>query len=149
MSSAAKSFVSRISVSLPEPLLRQLDRMVLARGFESRSQAIAEMVHQRLAEYQQQLGEDIMAGTITLVYDHSTPGLQKQLTDLQHQHLSEVISSLHIHLMHAQTMEVILVQGPARRLQRIADRMLTRRGVITGKLQLTTAIMPPVHPLPA
>ncbi len=149
MISVAKSVVSRISVSLPEPLLRQLDHMVLARGFESRSQAIAEMVNQQLAGYQQQLGEEIMAGTITLVYDHSTPGLQKQLADLQHDHLSEVISSLHIHLMHTHTMEVILVQGPARRLQRIADRMLTRRGVITGKLQLTTAIIPPVHPLPA
>jgi CopG family nickel-responsive transcriptional regulator len=149
MSSVVRQLVSRISVSLPEALLRQLDRMVLARGFESRSQAIAEMINQQLAEHKQELGEDIMAGTITLVYDHSTPGLQKQLADLQHQHLSEVISSLHVHLMHAHTMEVILVQGPAQQLQQIADRMLTCRGVITGKLQLTTAIIPPVHPLPA
>ena len=148
MSTVARQVVRRISVSLPELLLRQLDRMVLARGFESRSQAIAEMVNQQLVEHRQQLGEGIMAGTITLVYDHSTPGLQKQLADLQHQHLSEVISSLHVHLMHAHTMEVILVQGPAQQLQHIADRMLTCRGVITGKLQLTTAIIPPLHPLP-
>jgi CopG family nickel-responsive transcriptional regulator len=53
-----------------------------------------------------------------------------------------------VHLMHAHTMEVILVQGPAQQLQHIADRMLTCRGVITGKLQLTTAIIPPLHPLP-
>jgi CopG family nickel-responsive transcriptional regulator len=148
MSTVVRQVVSRISVSLPEHLLRQLDSMVLARGFESRSQAIVEMVNQQLVEHRQQLGEGIMAGTITLVYDHSTPGLQKQLADLQHQHLSEVISSLHVHLMHAHTMEVILVQGPAQQLQHIADRMLTCRGVITGKLQLTTAIIPPLHPLP-
>lgn len=143
-----KTGVSRISISLPEPLLRQLDTMILDRGFESRSQAVAEMIHQELAEHKQQLGEEVMAGTITLVYDHSTPGLQKQLADLQHRHLSEVISSLHVHLMHAHTMEVMLVQGPAARLQAIADRMLTCRGVITGRLSLTTAILPPVHPLP-
>jgi len=148
MSTVVRQAVSRISVSLPERLLRQLDSMVLARGFESRSQAIAEMVNQQLVEHRQELGEDIMAGTITLVYDHSTPGLKQQLADLQHQHLSEVISSLHVHLMHAHTMEVILVQGPAQQLQHIADRMLTCRGVITGKLQLTTAIIPPLHPLP-
>jgi CopG family nickel-responsive transcriptional regulator len=148
MSTVVRQTVSRISVSLPERLLRQLDSMVLARGFESRSQAIAEMVNQQLVEHRQELGEDIMAGTITLVYDHSTPGLKQQLADLQHQHLSEVISSLHVHLMHAHTMEVILVQGPAQQLQHIADRMLTCRGVITGKLQLTTAIIPPLHPLP-
>jgi CopG family nickel-responsive transcriptional regulator len=149
MNTVLKSGVSRISVSLPEPLLDQLDRMVVRRGFDSRSQAIAEMVNQQLVEHKQQLGEEIMAGTITLVYDHSTPGLQKQLADLQHKYLSEVISSLHVHLMHAHTMEVILVQGPAARLQCIADRMVTCRGVITGRLQLTTAIIPPVHPLPA
>ena len=148
MNTVARQVVSRISVSLPEHLLRQLDGMVLARGFESRSQAIAEMVNQQLVEHRQELGEDIMAGTITLVYDHSTPGLQKQLADLQHRYLSEVISSLHVHLMHAHTMEVILVQGPAARLQAIADRMVTSRGVITGRLQLTAAIIPPVHPLP-
>jgi CopG family nickel-responsive transcriptional regulator len=143
-----KTGVSRISISLPEPLLRQLDTMLVDRGFESRSQAVAEMIHQEVAEHKQQLGEEVMAGTITLVYDHSTPGLQKQLADLQHRHLSEVISSLHVHLMHAHTMEVMLVQGPAARLQAIADRMLTCRGVITGRLSLTTAILPPVHPLP-
>jgi len=148
MNCMIKPGVSRISVSLPESLLRQLDNMVSARGFESRSQAIAEMVNQQLVEHKQRLGEEIMAGTITLVYDHSTPGLQKQLADLQHEYLSEVISSLHVHLMHAHTMEVLLVQGPAARLQYIADRMVTSRGVITGRLQLTTAIIPPVHPLP-
>lgn len=148
MNCVMKPGVSRISVSLPEPLLRQLDSMVAVRGFESRSQAIAEMINQQLVEHKQQLGEEIMAGTITLVYDHSTPGVQKQLADLQHAFLSEVISSLHVHLMHAHTMEVILVQGPATRLQAIADQMVTCRGVITGRLQLTTAIIPPVHPLP-
>ncbi len=148
MNTVLKSGVSRISVSLPEALLEQLDRMVSRRGFESRSQAIAEMINRQLVEHKQQLGEEIMAGTITLVYDHSTPGLQKQLMDLQHEYLSEVISSLHVHLMHAHSMEVLLVQGPAARLQFIADKMVTSRGVITGRLQLTTAIMPPVHPLP-
>jgi CopG family nickel-responsive transcriptional regulator len=148
MHSIMKSGVSRISVSLPETLLGRLDRMVYQRGFESRSQAIAEMINRQLIEHDRELGQEVMAGTITLVYDHSTIGLQKQLADLQHAHLDEVISSLHVHLMHAHTMEVILVQGPAAKLQGIADAFITCRGVITGRLQLTTAILPPVHPLP-
>ena len=90
----------------------------------------------------------IMAGTITLLYDHSTRGLQKQLADLQHSYIDEVISSLHVHLMHNQTMEVILVQGPASTLQRVADEMITLRGVITGKMQLMAAVIPQLHPLP-
>ena len=129
---------SRISVSLPESLLRQLDEMVDERGFESRSKAIVDMITCQLTEHLADVGEEVMAGTITLVYDHSVPGLQKQLVDIQHQHINEVISSL----------QVLLVQGPAIVLQRILDRLVTCRGVLTGKLQLTAALMPPLHPLP-
>jgi CopG family nickel-responsive transcriptional regulator len=146
--SSGKTGVSRISISLPETLLRQLDKMVDDRGFESRSRAIADMITRQLAEHHADVGEEIMAGTITLVYDHSVPGLQKELADIQHRHINEVISSLHVQLVQPRTMEVLLVQGPAIVLQRILDRLVTCRGVLTGKLQLTAALMPPLHPLP-
>mgnify|MGYP003589235277 CR=1 FL=1 len=138
--------VSRISISLPEELLTELDEMVEARGFASRSQAINDMLHQFLVEHKRERGDDVMAGTITLFYDNSVSGLQKHLADLQYRHVAEVISSLHVHLVHNQTMEVILVQGPARTLQAIADEMITTRGVISGKMQLVTAVIPPLHP---
>ncbi|MET0378932.1 MAG: nickel-responsive transcriptional regulator NikR [Spongiibacteraceae bacterium] len=144
----SKTPVSRISISLAEDLLIDLDLMVANRGFESRSQALSDMINHHLIEHKRQMGDEIMAGTITLLYDHSTRGLQKQLADLQHRYIDEVISSLHVHLMHNQTMEVILVQGPAGKVQRIADEMITLRGVINGKMQLMAAIIPPLHPLP-
>lgn len=108
----SKTGVSRISISLPEALLRQLDKMVGDRGFESRSRAISDMITRQLAEH---------------------------LADIQHLHINGVISSLHVQL----------VQGPALILQRILDRLATCRGVITGKLQLTASVLPPLHPLPA
>lgn len=149
MSMDIKKLVSRISISIPEDVLTRLDTMVEAKGFESRSQAITNMINQQLTVHHGESDNDIMAGTINLVYDHSTHGLQKQLADLQHEHITEVISSLHVNLMHNQTMEVILVQGPAKKLKQIADKMISSRGVITGNLQMSTAILPPVHPLPA
>jgi CopG family nickel-responsive transcriptional regulator len=142
------SQVTRISVSMPEDLLQELDSMVALRGFESRSQAIGAMINQQLLEHKRQLGNEVMVGTITLLYDRSVRGLQKQLSDLQCSHIDEVISSLHVHLMNSQMLEVVLVQGPAAKLQAIADDMSTLRGVITGRLQLMAATIPPVHPLP-
>jgi CopG family nickel-responsive transcriptional regulator len=138
--------VSRISMSLPYAMLKELDRMVGERGFISRSQAIADMLHRCLIEHKRELGDHIMVGTVTLVYDNSVPGLQKQLAELQSRHIDEVISSLHVHLVRNQTMEVILVQGPARTLQAIADQLISRRGVISGKMHLVAALMPQVHP---
>jgi CopG family nickel-responsive transcriptional regulator len=133
-------------MSLPETLLCDLDRMVEERGFDSRSQAIADMLYQSLVEHKSDLGQDVMVGVVTLFYDNSVAGLQKQLADLQFRHIAEVISSLHVHLMHNQTMEVILVQGPAQKLRVIADEMTSRRGVVSGKMHLIAALIPQLHP---
>ena len=149
MSSPSDSGVVRISISLSERLLTDLNMMVREKKYESRSQAIAEMINHWIVEQKQKIGDDVMAGTITLVYDNSTPGLQKFLADLQYQHIDEVISSLHVNLTHAHIMEVVLLQGPGKALQRIADQMGTARGVLSCKLQVTTSIIPPIHPLPA
>jgi len=147
MNIVPKHKVSRISISLPEQLLVELDDMVEERGFESRSQAIGEMINNQLAEHQQELGDKVMAGTINLVYDHSVPGLQNRLTHLQHIYIDEIISSLNINLIQAQTLQVILVQGPAVKLKMIADKMISCKGVLTGRLLMSTAIIPPIHPL--
>lgn len=137
--------VSRISISLPPDLLDELDRMVESRGYGSRSQGIGEMVNYQLAEHKRSLGNEVMAGTLTLLYNRATRGLQGRLADLQYQHVAEVISSLHVHLTEDQMLEVLLVQGPATKLRAIANEMIAQRGVITGHLQLLAAVIPPLH----
>jgi CopG family transcriptional regulator, nickel-responsive regulator len=143
------ALVARISISLPPHLLTELDRIVRGRGYSSRSQAVCEMVNYQLAEHQRTMGNEVMAGTLMLFYDRSTRGLQGKLADIQYKHVDEVISSLHVHLTENQMLEVVLVQGPAARLRKIADELITLRGVITGRLQLLAAIIPPLHPLPS
>ena len=139
------TLVSRISVSLPPDLLAELDHMVESAGYGSRSQAIGEMVNYQLAEHKRSLGDEVMAGTLTLLYNRATRGLQGKLADTQYQHIAEVISSLHVHLSEDQMLEVLLVQGPAAKLQAIADEMIALRGVITGHLKLLAAVIPPLH----
>ncbi len=138
--------VSRISISLPSGLLSDLDNMVRSRGFESRSRAISDMLHQFVVGHQRDIGDGVMVGIIALFYNNSVSGLQRQLADLQMRYIDEVISSLHVHLMNNQTMEVVLVQGPARKLQTIADEMTSRRGVISGKIHLVASLIPQLHP---
>jgi CopG family nickel-responsive transcriptional regulator len=139
--------LSRISVSLPQSLLEQFDRMVSDKSCDSRSQAFVDMIHKQLAEHFENENVGVMAGTINLVFDHSVPNLQKQLAELQYKYIDEVISTLNVNLTRSQTMSVILVQGPGEKLKLIANEMISRRGVITGKLMLSTAVLPPVHPL--
>jgi len=142
----SSSALSRISMTLPKRTLSELDRMVCARGFESRSQAISDILHQSIVEHQRELGDAVMAGVITLLYSRTTPGLQKILADLQAHHIDEVISSLHIQLADRQIMEVLLVQGPACQLQVISNAMGSCRGVISSRMHLMAAQLPPIHP---
>ena len=115
--------VSRISISLPEDLLSDLDRMVKQARFREPVAGRQRDAPQALLEHKNEVGDDVMVGIITLFYNNAVSGLQKQLADLQVRYIDEVISSLHVHLMNNKTMEVILVQGPARTLQMIADEM--------------------------
>jgi CopG family nickel-responsive transcriptional regulator len=62
------SSLARLSMSLPAELFRQLDMMVEERGLPSRSQLIAELIRHELAEHEATRPEDMLAGTITMVY---------------------------------------------------------------------------------
>ncbi len=139
-----KDRLARFSVSLPESLLDELDAMVKNRGYASRSQAIATLARDGLVEYAAQLGTDTVAGTISLVYDHTTKGLQARLAAIQHKYYLMVVTSMHVHLENQNYMEVLLVQGKAPDLQQLADELTTCRGVRTGKLNLTATAMPPL-----
>ena len=143
--SSKKTAVQRISISLPENLAAELDRMASERGFHNRSQAIAEMIQERVNVHHQDDGDTVMAGTITLFFDSTKPGLLQKLKKVQREHVDEVISTHDVLLEGNYIMEVVLVQGPVKTLRFITDRMLTCKGVSSGELTLTSKIMPPVH----
>lgn len=134
-----------MSLSLPEALLDRFDGMIAERGFESRSQAVAEMVNREVVQHESRDDRSIMTGTITLVYQHARGELKKRLAEIQFQHIQEVISSFQVLLERRHTLEVILVQGPAHTLRRIADKMKSCKGVRSGELLLTSSLLPPLH----
>src|SRR6187455_2377221 len=93
-----KNTAARISISLPVTLFDELDAMVAKRGYASRSEAISKMISEQLVQHQDELGKAVMAGTITLIYDHAKPGLTTRLLNHQHKWLKEVITSQRVHL---------------------------------------------------
>lgn len=139
--------LARISMSLPEDLLTGLDRLVSERGFPSRSHAVALLLSQYIVDSNSAFGDDIFCGTITLLYYNNMFDLQTRLAEMQYEHIDEVIASMHVQLVKNQIMEVILVQGPGRKIEEIASKMTKLRGVLYGKLQLVGATIPPLHPV--
>ena len=133
-----KEIATRFSVSLPPKLLDQLDTMTGEKGYNNRSQAIADMIRAHLVEHRQKTGKGEIAGTITLVYDHHKPHLQATLTDIQHDHHDVILSTVHVHLDNHNCLEVLLVRGKAAVIRKIADELVTAKGVKHGKLTVTT-----------
>ncbi len=138
--------LSRLSMSLPTNLYHELDAMVQERGLPSRSQLIAELIRNALADHGEETHpEALLAGTITLVYRGNMGRVREQLVQTQHAYLKEIISAQHVFLEDDQSLEVLLVQGPALRLRALCDDLRKTRGVQQLKLFTTTALLPPLH----
>ena len=137
--------VKRVTVSMPDAAFQALDRLVADRRFESRSQAVTEMIHQHAAQHLGKIGTEVMAGTLTLVYDESKSALLRDISRIFREHLTEVISSQHVMLEDDHSLEVILMQGPARTLRDITNKLVTCKGVKSAQLTLTPHLLPPLH----
>ena len=133
-----QELVERFTVSVPAALLRQFDGMVNQKGYENRSQAIADQMRDALVEHQQEYGSGEIAGTITLLYDHHKQHVQATLTDIQHDHHEVIVSTLHVHLDHHNCLEVLVVRGQAKTVKKIADELIAAKGVKHGKLTVTS-----------
>jgi len=140
-----KSGLQRISITIPGQVLGSLDKMVEERGYANRSQGINEILNREIAKFQSDQSDQVMAGSITVVYENTKENVQGKLAAIQRDHIDEVISSLHVHLEENHTMEVLLVQGKAGKLREITNELISIKGVKNGTLTLTTTIMPPIQ----
>ncbi len=145
MPSSKHAELARLSISLPGTLLQQLDAMVDRRALPNRSQVIAELIRHELADHRGNPGGSALAGTITLIYRADGGRVRQALARAQATFMKEIISSQHVFLESDQSLEVLLVQGPARRLQQLCDSLRKIRSVQQIKLVTTTALLPPLH----
>ncbi len=130
---------------MTDETFRILDRVVNEKGFDSRSQAISEMIHSKAADHLSRIGTQVMAGTLTLVYDESKNALLRDLSRIFREHVTEVISSQHILLEEDHVLEVILMQGPSKKLREITNKLVTCKGVKSAHMTLTPKLIPPIH----
>ncbi|MEZ5353781.1 MAG: nickel-responsive transcriptional regulator NikR [Bryobacteraceae bacterium] len=131
------SELSRIGVAIDSDLLARFDAHIARRGYTNRSEAFRDLVRDELVTTAAESPSTPVVGTVTLVYDHHVRMLSDRLTDLQHDHFHNVLSTLHVHLDHDNCLEVLVVKGPAEQVRRIADALIATKGVKHGRLTIT------------
>jgi len=130
--------IERFSVSVPKALLNILDQFMQRSGYQNRSEAIRDLIRGLAVEEEWKEGKHEVVGTITLVYSHDAHDLADKLTDIQHSHYKNIISTTHIHLDAHNCLETLVVRGKAKKVKEIADRLISSKGVKHGKLVTAT-----------
>lgn len=133
------SEIVRFSVSLEDDLLRKFDSFCEQERFATRSEAIRQLLRDKLTLRAWANDAQEVAGTLTLVYDHHRSQLRDQLVHVQHDHGDLVVAALHAHLAHDLCLEVIVLRGPAGQLRRVASELSGLKGVFKGELVMACA----------
>ena len=131
--------LSRIGVAIDSELLEKFDSMIAKRGYTNRSEAFRDIIRDELVEKAWQSPESPVVGTVTLVYDHHVRLLNEKLTSLQHDFHQSILSTLHVHLDHDHCLEVLVVRGNAGEVQKVADTIISTKGVKHGRLTITSS----------
>jgi CopG family nickel-responsive transcriptional regulator len=133
------SGLSRIGVAIDTKLLDKFDRLIEQRGYTNRSEAFRDMIRDELVEKAWESPESQVVGTVTLVYDHHVRMLNEKLTDIQHDFHRSILSTLHVHLDHDNCLEVLVVRGKSADVRKVADVLISTKGVKHGRLTITTS----------
>jgi len=128
--------LERIGISLDKDLLVDFDKMIAGQGYQSRSEAIRDLVRQQLSQERLADPKAEAVAAVFLVYDHHAANLAEKLIAIQHSHLLQAISSLHVHLDHHDCLEIIVLRGRVGEIHRVGENILSMKGVKLGRVNL-------------
>lgn len=131
--------LTRTGIAMDADLLARFDRFIRKQGYTNRSEAFRDLVRDRLISAAVEDPEVNVVGSITLIYDHHSRLLPDKLTNLQHDHHDLVIATTHAHLNHNTCLEVIVVRGKSKHVQKLADLLIGTKGVHHGRLVMSSA----------
>lgn len=133
------SEIVRFSVSLEFDLLERFDKFCADGQFATRSEAIRQLLRERLTSAAVAAEAPDVAASLTLVYDHHRARLTDKMIEIQHAHADRVVSSMHVHLTHDLCMELIALRGPATDIQKLAAELSGLKGIHQAQVVIVRA----------
>ncbi len=128
----------RFGISLDSELLEKFDKLCAERCYQTRSEAIRDLIRKDLVQKEWEDLNREVTGTLTLIYDHHKSDLAQRLIDTQHHYLDIIIASLHVHIDEHNCMEVLVLKGPVKKIKEAAQRLGATKGVKHYQLSLST-----------
>lgn len=132
--------MQRVTVTLDDELMVEIDRLMEVRGYQNRSEAIRDLARaglQQAAQESGQAGECVAA--LVYTYDHAARDMARRLTQSFHGHHDLALATLHVHLNASTCMEVTVLSGQSAEVQHFADHIIAERGVRHGRVVMIPA----------
>ncbi|HLC61552.1 MAG TPA: nickel-responsive transcriptional regulator NikR [Candidatus Nanoarchaeia archaeon] len=117
--------VIRTGISFEPKLLKMFDRFIRDKGYNNRSEAISDIIRDRLAHHH----ESGIIGTIKIIYDQRAGHYGKNVSNLQHDYHCQIVSSMHTYLDHHTCLELIVVKGKLERVNKLFKKIKETKGV--------------------
>ena len=135
-----ESGVVRASVSFPPELLKDFDELSRRLGYRKRSQAICDAMRNFIVEHSWREAASNVIGVVSFVYEHDVGDVAEKLLEVEHSFSDVIVSTMHVHLDEENCLEVVVGRGRAEKIQELASRLTSLRGVKHLKL-MTTAVV--------
>lgn len=133
------SNLKRFGVSMEEGLLKKFDRLVAQKGYSNRSEAFRDLVRESIMQHIYEDSEQIIAGSILLFYNHDQRKLVEEMTRIQHEHHDLILATTHFHISEANCLEIIVVKGKVKEVQKLSHELTTLKGVSHGDFSIAPA----------
>ncbi|MCD6304235.1 MAG: nickel-responsive transcriptional regulator NikR [Planctomycetes bacterium] len=128
--------LARTALAIDVELLRKFDRWMASRGYTNRSEAVRDLVRTVLMEAEWEDPEAAVVAVLSIIFDHAARDLAQEVTEIHHRDHEAILCSQHVHLDGHNCLEVILMRGKSRQLRRLADTIISTRGVKAGRLTM-------------
>ena len=125
--------MQRVTITLDDELMAELDAIIAARGYQNRSEAIRDLARAGLQQAAVEVaGSRHCVAALVYIYDHHARDLPKRLTQEFHDHHNLSQATLHVHLDEESCLEVTVLKGRGSEVQSFADHVIAERGVRHG-----------------
>jgi CopG family nickel-responsive transcriptional regulator len=132
--------MQRITITIDDALVEEVDRLIDARGYQNRSEAMRDLVRAGLAQTKSDAAHAAQCvASLTYVYDRKTRELPKRLANAFQDHHDLCVATMRVTLDHESCMEVSVLKGPAEHVEQFAEGIIAERGVRYGRLAVIPA----------
>ena len=129
----AAVMVERIGISLDKKLLKQFDKLIRGKGYPNRSEAVRDLIRDRLVEQEWAAPTGEVVATVLLVYDHHAMDLSQRMAELEHKAYHHIVATMHVHMDHDNCLEICILRGPGKAIKQLGEQLVSLRGVKHGR----------------